>query len=309
MKSKIISWGRLLRLPNLFTVPGDPLVGFIALSGGNIDNEHDKKLLLVMFVAILLYLYGLVTNDIVDLENDKHERPYRPLPANLISIFSAKFASIVFAISSMAITYFISIHTFIFSIILFMFITLYNFQFKSHVALGPLLLALCRVTSIMLGASFAPGTNANIQALYFIIPTVFFYIYGVSIVAQNEMNTGEKRRGRGPILISILFSLLTIMFFVVVMFHIPNNSKIEVNSILFGIALYLWFVAVSFKHIIIFTRKQPPVIIQKGIGSLIRNLMILQAAWCAISELPIIATVIVILAFNARLASKKFYGS
>jgi len=43
---KIVNWGRLLRLPNIFTVPGDPLVGFLIMTGGKEDYSQISSLLL-----------------------------------------------------------------------------------------------------------------------------------------------------------------------------------------------------------------------------------------------------------------------
>ena len=37
MKSATHTWLQLLRAPNLFTVPGDPLAGFLLASGGVFD--------------------------------------------------------------------------------------------------------------------------------------------------------------------------------------------------------------------------------------------------------------------------------
>ena len=40
--------------------------------------------------SALLYLAGLVLNDVFDLEIDRHERPERPLPSGRISLAAAR---------------------------------------------------------------------------------------------------------------------------------------------------------------------------------------------------------------------------
>ena len=74
---------RLVRLPNLFTVPTNILVGYFALIAPvHIDVV---QLLLLVTSSILLYASGLVLNDYFDIQIDLKERPYRPLPSRKIS--------------------------------------------------------------------------------------------------------------------------------------------------------------------------------------------------------------------------------
>src|SRR5918912_2081091 len=74
---------RLIRLPNLFTVPSNILVGYLAL----ITPFHIDvlQLLLLATSSILLYASGLIFNDYFDIQTDLMERPYRPLPSGKIS--------------------------------------------------------------------------------------------------------------------------------------------------------------------------------------------------------------------------------
>ena len=53
-----LAWGRLLRLPNLLTVPGDILAGF--LLAGSADAWDWAQLLLAIPAGLLLYAAGLV---------------------------------------------------------------------------------------------------------------------------------------------------------------------------------------------------------------------------------------------------------
>ena len=76
-RSLPIPWLRLLRFPNLFTVPGDPLAGFF-LAGA---AAPPGNALLAVGAALCFYVCGLVLNDLVDVGEDARERPGRPLPA------------------------------------------------------------------------------------------------------------------------------------------------------------------------------------------------------------------------------------
>ena len=87
---KLCAWGRLLRLPNLFTAPWDPVCGFL-IAGGASDPE---KIGYLAVAALCAYAFGLVTNDIADLKTDTAERPARPLPSGEISMKEASIAAV-----------------------------------------------------------------------------------------------------------------------------------------------------------------------------------------------------------------------
>ena len=78
-----VAWLRLLRLPNLLTVPGDVLVGFVLAGSG--PAMGSTGLAWAVAASLCLYAGGLLINDLVDREVDQHERPDRPLPAGLVS--------------------------------------------------------------------------------------------------------------------------------------------------------------------------------------------------------------------------------
>ncbi len=85
----ILAWARLLRLPNVFTVVADVLMGHWFVAAG-----VPSPLILVLAVATtsLLYLAGMVWNDWFDHADDLRERPWRPLPSRQISRRSAAMA-------------------------------------------------------------------------------------------------------------------------------------------------------------------------------------------------------------------------
>jgi 4-hydroxybenzoate polyprenyltransferase len=66
-----------LRLPNLFTVPGDPIAGFLLACGA--ANQRvallDYRVAFAVIASLCLYSAGLVMNDLFDLEEDRRDRP------------------------------------------------------------------------------------------------------------------------------------------------------------------------------------------------------------------------------------------
>ncbi|MCP8713015.1 UbiA family prenyltransferase, partial [Streptomyces sp. AC04842] len=74
--NRAAAWAELLRLPALFTVPGDTLAG-VAAAGG----RPDPRALLPIGSSLCLYAAGMVLNDWADRAEDAVERPHRPLPS------------------------------------------------------------------------------------------------------------------------------------------------------------------------------------------------------------------------------------
>ena len=79
-------WLRLLRLPNLFTAPGDSLAGYF-LASAFIGNKTVSlwTIVLLAVTSVFIYAFGVVMNDLVDYKEDCINRPERPLPSGKIS--------------------------------------------------------------------------------------------------------------------------------------------------------------------------------------------------------------------------------
>ncbi|MEU9049884.1 SCO3242 family prenyltransferase [Streptomyces sp. NPDC048384] len=84
------AWAELLRLPALFTVPGDALSGAVAAGG-----RPNPRTLLAIGSSLCLYEAGMALNDWADRAEDAVERPHRPLPSGRIRPSSALTAACV----------------------------------------------------------------------------------------------------------------------------------------------------------------------------------------------------------------------
>ncbi|WP_454319567.1 SCO3242 family prenyltransferase [Streptomyces phaeoluteigriseus] len=73
------AWAELLRVPALFTVPGDVLAGTAAVTA-----RPDRRTVLAIASSVCLYEAGMALNDWADREEDAAERPHRPLPSGRV---------------------------------------------------------------------------------------------------------------------------------------------------------------------------------------------------------------------------------
>ncbi|MFS8201241.1 SCO3242 family prenyltransferase [Streptomyces sp. CWNU-52B] len=73
------AWVELLRLPALFTVPGDALAGAAAAGA-----RPTPRTLLAIGSSLCLYEAGMALNDWADRAEDAVDRPHRPLPSGRV---------------------------------------------------------------------------------------------------------------------------------------------------------------------------------------------------------------------------------
>ena len=85
-ENKFMPWLRLLRLPNLFTAPGDSLAGYFRATTFRSDASICVwRIVLLAAISVFTYAFGIVMNDIMDYQEDCRNRPERPLPSGKIS--------------------------------------------------------------------------------------------------------------------------------------------------------------------------------------------------------------------------------
>lgn len=295
---KLCAWGRLLRIPNLFTAPWDPVCGFL-IAGGASDPE---KIGYLAVAALCAYAFGLVTNDIADLKTDTAERPARPLPSGEISMKEASIAAVVLCIVALELTSFAGHGACFGMMLLLVVILLYNYCGRKSALLSSALMGLCRVFSFGIGVAAVypeiPSLNMTLCALY--AAGMFLFILGITLVARRETETLKSRPGRtlipaGALLMAVFGGV-----------WITSNPSDMAHSA--GFALLILFAGASAGVWFAFGRMLEPVAVQKKIGFLIRTLILVQCAVILSFSLSLGIAVACCLPL-ARLASWKFYGS
>ena len=295
---KLCAWGRLLRLPNLFTAPWDPVCGFL-IAGGASDPE---KIGYLAVAALCAYAFGLVTNDIADLKTDTAERPARPLPSGEISMKEASIAAVVLCIVALELTSFAGHGACFGMMLLLVVILLYNYCGRKSALLSSALMGLCRVFSFGIGVAAVypeiPSLNMTLCALY--AAGMFLFILGITLVARRETETLKSRPGRtlipaGALLMAVFGGV-----------WITSNPSDMAHSA--GFAFLILFFGASAGAWFAFGRMLEPVAVQKKIGFLIRTLILVQCAVILSFSLSLGIAVAGCLPL-ARRASWKFYGS
>ncbi len=151
-KSQTIrAWLEIIRLPNLLTVIGDPLAG-CALTIALGKATHRPNTFLLCIVSLCCYIFGLLTNDLHDLPEDKIHRKERPLPSNRLDVSTVRKVAALCALLALFLSAFLSSQACLVTVLLLVLIYAYNYHLKKVIRLGAPTMGLCRAMNLLLGA-------------------------------------------------------------------------------------------------------------------------------------------------------------
>ncbi|MFO0965291.1 MAG: UbiA family prenyltransferase [Gemmataceae bacterium] len=195
---RFLPLARLLRLPNVFTAMADILLATLGVIAWHVRAEDAAPLggvFWLRFLCILLasscfYSSGMVWNDYFDIEQDRKERGYRPLPAGEISLGAARRLGAMLMLAGLALCLLADwgpdgfrLHSVILGLLLIGAILLYDGPLKKT-SVAPIVMGLCRSLNVLLGLSVA-GQVPFLWgwALAFVVG---LYITGVTWFARRE---------------------------------------------------------------------------------------------------------------------------
>lgn len=147
-------WAALVRLPNLFTVPGDAMAGLTvaALAAGR-EAPQAGRLLVIGGAALCLYVFGLLFNDMLDCGDDWVMRPERPLPAGRVTQGMVLLAMLLLPVAGFALAWLVSVKALGVAIILLPLIVMYNLLSKNVTVMACVNMGACRAVAFLLGVS------------------------------------------------------------------------------------------------------------------------------------------------------------
>jgi 4-hydroxybenzoate polyprenyltransferase len=197
--SRALAWARLVRLPNVFTALADIGLGIFVAGPATIGLVPSALLLLA---SACLYCGGMVWNDYFDVEQDRRERPFRPIPAGEISLREAARLGVALLVAgwlSAALAGGLApIRTpqpALIAAVLFGSILFYDRWLKRR-RFGPLGMGLCRFLNVLLGLSVVPADVVPWGMRVHLAGVVGLYTVGLTWFARTEARDSDATQLR-----------------------------------------------------------------------------------------------------------------
>jgi 4-hydroxybenzoate polyprenyltransferase len=237
----MLDWLRLIRFSGICTIASNTIasvaVAFFpsgsslnprAFAGQILDNG--MNVIWVFLVSGLLYMSGMLWNDVIDARRDLELHPDRPLPSGRISYPKAVLIAFLLPVVTLIVAGTIGERAFYMAGIVFIFTMLYNAVSKDVPFLGSLCMALVRFShalfvvlclgndvfdrTVLSLVGLGPNTVENdILSVYPIM--IFGYILGLTVISELETRRGTRMELLlGGVIISIvlLFCMYKAMF-------------------------------------------------------------------------------------------------
>jgi 4-hydroxybenzoate polyprenyltransferase len=289
-------------------VPGDPLAGYLLAMLCCGSELKALALISAVGASLCLYCFGLLLNDMVDVQVDLQERPERPLPSGRISFNSARGAAVAFGFTGLNLALFAGLPVLYAAAVLAALIILYNAGFKRLPIVGVVSMGLCRGFSFLLGVMTALPDQGRLYSLScapvvlgFIAVTLAFI--GISAVARNEMDV-EKLLGfqRWLPFAALLISMPAM---VVAVSALELGSRMGIMTFIFLMVMTLmrsWLLGGMMY------RCQP---VPVTVGGQIRNHLMVQASLASLAGGVGLAVAAVLVLASQLFASlsRRFYSS
>jgi 4-hydroxybenzoate polyprenyltransferase len=283
-RGRRFAWLQLLRLPNVFTAVADVAMGYL-VTHGNLQPPNQFAMLVA--ASCLLYLSGMVLNDVFDADEDAREQPMRPIPSGRISLRAATLVGWAMLASGLLMGWVASVTTRdlrpgIIATLLAACIVLYDRVVK-RTPVAPLVMGACRALNVLLGMSLAPlaaeaaspkvewGTRAG----WMIAAGMGVYIVGVTVFSRTDARTSSRGH-----LIAGLAVLLAAMSILATVPVFTNNRPPLVVVQNGWFLLWILLALITGRRCVAAIIDPSPLRVQTAVRHCVHSIIVLDAAVC-----------------------------
>jgi 4-hydroxybenzoate polyprenyltransferase len=202
-RGRVFAWLQLMRLPNVFTAVADVAMGFLVTHR---DLQPAQYFAMLTIASCLLYLSGMVLNDVFDAEVDAREQPNRPIPSGRISLRAATAVGWAMLPSGVLVAWFASFaardwRPGVIVTILAACVVSYD-RILKRTPVAPLVMGACRALNVLLGMSLAPlaaeAAAPTVEwgsvAAWLLAIGVGIYVVGVTVFSGTDARTSSRGR-------------------------------------------------------------------------------------------------------------------
>jgi 4-hydroxybenzoate polyprenyltransferase len=307
--SSVRAYLQLIRAPNVFTALADVMMGYLFTHPGASPLRPAGQFAALAVASCLLYMAGMVLNDLFDLRVDAAERPGRPIPSGRVSLATARGLGWGLLVAGVATAWGASFffggwRAGLVGSALAVCVVAYDAILK-RTPLGPLAMGGCRFFNVLLGMSLAvagDGTSAPWTAANWLVAAgVGVYIVGVTWFARRE----AALSGRVPL------AAATVVMFVGVglLAWLPDWD----NRV--GLPPQRWFLFWAIIGALIGWRcvraiaTPSPAFVQSAVKQCILSLIVLDAAVVAAVHTPMWGVMVLLLVVPAMFLGRWIYST
>jgi len=286
----LLAYSRLFRLPNVPTAVADVMMGYVLVHG---SLDPAIVFLCLVGASCLLYVSGMVLNDVYDLKTDAGERPERPLPSGAISPGWAKWLGYEMLLLGVALGWIAGYACFgltatawrsgVVATVLAACVVAYDMGLK-RTAVGPLVMGACRALNVLLGMSLAPASAAAGSELLLrfqwsqliVAGGIGLYVVGVTWYARTEASESSR--------VQLAAGAAVMMLGIAVLGTFPYFGNVGADPV--RIDLRMWWLLLMLLGVTIARRSltaafdPTPVQVQMAVKQAILSLIVLDAAAC-----------------------------
>jgi 4-hydroxybenzoate polyprenyltransferase len=258
----------------VFTAIADITLGWLCTSVRTTPISNATGFILLALASACLYSSGMVWNDFFDVEQDRRERPFRPIPSGRISrqiaalvgaslqIIGLSFAAVLFFVDDNA--GWLPLST---ASALAIAILLYDGWLKRTSA-GPLAMGSCRFLNVLLGLSLVGPETFPWSSRVLLAGMVGTYIVGVTWFARTEAKMSSRTSLKSAAGIIVVVLVLTLAAPKIV---VASTPSILFPYLLVGFAFFIAF------PIAAAVRKPVPALVQTAVKRCLIGLVMLDA--------------------------------
>jgi 4-hydroxybenzoate polyprenyltransferase len=285
---------QLARVSALPTALSNIMLGYLLATHQHAGKFVLAELAAVMLVSAFLYSAGMILNDVFDVDQDRLQRPERPLPSERIGVATARNAGIFLLILGVVLIGFVNgkqlsssflgfLRPILLASLLAIAILAYDNWLK-RTWLSPWLMGACRSCNLLLGASIVSDTFEFNNASFGFEPVVLaislslgLYVAGITFVGKKEAVENPSRLplwlGSGLIVLGVVgFSFSNLWFSEIK----PSNQKLADTFPLLMLLMAFPVVRRSITAALQGTRKA----MQSAVVTGLRSIIVFDAALC-----------------------------
>ncbi|MGB9630387.1 MAG: geranylgeranylglycerol-phosphate geranylgeranyltransferase [Candidatus Methanodesulfokora sp.] len=210
----------LLRPKNAILASIGTLVGWFS---AGIPIYPVDRLFICLLVPSLILMGGNAINDFFDVEIDRINRPYRPIPSGMVSRSEAAFLYILLSTAGTLLSYFISVAHFMIALFFSVAWYLYGLRLKREGLIGNILVSLGVAFTIIYGGLYSITYRVILYSLIaFLVNLAREITKGVEDIEGDRaagvktiaIIKGEETAGRAILTICLLATIVTYIPFI-----------------------------------------------------------------------------------------------